>query len=168
MGLLGQPRNAAAQDYYNGSSRHSFEDWLYNSQSLTYFLTDEYDAVLRDHPGETRFKTVYIEGAKFALLTHTSGFVQEMIDRRALYMKLEGQLEPDVLTVKVDVAGGKAALQGLSPVLVIGPYQDNTAPLLTKPVVSRKMPLSDFSRILTLLNKGMLNGDLPMVTVVVK
>ncbi len=144
VGLLGQPRNGRAQDYYGGSSRHSFEDWLYNSQSLPYFLTDEFDAVLRDHPNENRFRVVYKAGLKHALLTRTPGFVQEMIERRALYMKFRGVLEPGVLTVNVVVAGGKSALWSLNPVLVVGPYQDNAAPLLSKPLFSREMSLAEF------------------------
>ena len=141
VGLLDQSRNDTATAYYQGQ-RHSFETWLYNPQAQPYLLTDEYDLIRRQHPDESRFQPVYTEGDKVALLSRSPNYLAELTDRRVLFLKFQGQLESQVLTVNLEVAGVKEVLGILTPTLVVGPYQPATASLLTTPLASRPMSLS--------------------------
>ena len=141
VGLLDQPRNAQATDYYSGR-RTSFESWLYDPQAQPFLLTDQLDAIQQQYPADPRFKVVYQQGQKVGLLTHTDNYIQALVEQQALFLSFEGQLDNGVVTTNLTVAGASSSLQDLQPAIVIGPLQDNAAPLLTQPLVSRALTLT--------------------------
>ncbi len=142
VGLLGQPRDKKATDYYYGE-RHSFDDWVYSADSSAYLITDQWHSVEKKYTiPNNLFEAVFVRN-EAALIRHRADYKAELAGHKLLYLNFEGNLTNNVIAAKLEIAGLASDLSKLTPVLAVGPLQDAAAPLVIKPLFSRPLQLTN-------------------------